>query len=172
MSSLPAQQNYLVQAFYQDHHLWLNAWLRRKLGCASDALDLTQDTFLNLLLKKDISAILEPRAYLTNIAHGLMVSHIRRRDLEKSYLQALMHFSPTEVPSPETRAIVLETLIRLDALLHGLPPKVRDAYLLLQLEGMSYAEIAAKLNVTTRTVGNYISKALLHCMQMQQADQS
>ena len=51
-------------------------------------------------------------------------------------------------------------------LLDGLPPKVRSAFLLLQLEGMSYAEIAIQLGVTTRTVGNYIAKAMLQCMML------
>lgn len=160
----------LVRAFYKDHHLWLQAWLRKKLGCTNEAFDLTQDTFVTLLLKKDLSTILEPRAYLTHVAHGLMVSRLRRRDLERAYLEALMHFSPAEVPSPETRAIVLETLVRLDTMLNGLSSKVRQAYLLLQLEGLSYAEIANKLGVSTRTVGNYIAKAMLHCMLLKQAD--
>lgn len=160
---------YIVEQFYKNHHLWLSAWLRKKLGSPMEASDLAQDTFVGLLLKKDLSTITEPRAYLTTIAHGLMVSHLRRRDLEKSYLEALAHFSPAEVPSPETRAIVLETLIKLDEMLDGLPPKVRKAYLLLQLEGLSYAEIALQLGVTTRTVGNYIAKALLHCMVVKES---
>ncbi len=160
--------NNLLSEFYLNHNAWLCAWLRKKIGFSSgntlDAADISQDTFLRLLLKKDLETIIEPRAYLTHIAHGLLVSKIRRQDLEKSYLDALMHFSPTDVPSPELRLIVLETLVSLDNMLDGLPPKVRSAFLLLQLEGNSYSEIAKKLAVSTRTVGNYIAKAMLHCM--------
>lgn len=164
MQATQPYQHALVKEFYVNHNAWLFAWLKRKLGCTTDAADLMHDTYLCLLLKKDLATILEPRAYLTHIAHGLMVTRIRRRDLEKAYLDALMHFSPSEVPSPELRLIVLETLVRLDAMLDGLSPKVRQAYLLLQLEGLSYNEIAKRLGVSTRTVGNYIAKALLHCM--------
>lgn len=162
--------NQLLSEFYINHQVWLCAWLRKKIGYASgdklDAADISQDTFLSLLLKKDIEAIVEPRAYLTKIAHGLLVTRIRRQDLEKAYLDALMHLSPTDVPSPEMRLIVLETLIRLDTMLEDLPLKVRSAFLMLQLEGKSYTEIAGKLEVSTRSVGNYIAKAMFHCMQI------
>lgn len=162
--------NHLLSEFYINHNAWLCAWLRRKIGYSSgdtlDAADITHDTFLRLLLKKDIETIIEPRAYLTKIAHGLLVTRIRRQDLEKAYLDTLIHLSPTEVPSPEMRLIVLETLVSLDDMLDGLPPKVRNAFLMLHLEGKSYTEIAEKLEVSTRTVGNYIAKAIFHCMRI------
>ncbi|MDU5679729.1 sigma factor, partial [Pseudomonas aeruginosa] len=34
-----------VSHLYQDHHGWLQGWLRRRLGCAENAADLAQDTF-------------------------------------------------------------------------------------------------------------------------------
>lgn len=164
MQTIANYHHSLVQDFYINHNAWLQTWLKKKVGCSTEAADLMHDTYLCVLLKKDLNAILEPRAYLTHIAHGLLVTRIRRRDLEKAYLEALMHISPTEVPSPELRLIVLEALVRLDQMLDGLSPKVRNAYLLLQLEQLSYAEIAQKLGVSTRTVGSYVAKALLHCM--------
>jgi RNA polymerase sigma-70 factor (ECF subfamily) len=38
-----------VAALYTDHHGWLQGWLRRKVGNAFDAADLTQDTFVRIL---------------------------------------------------------------------------------------------------------------------------
>ncbi|MGY1488381.1 sigma-70 family RNA polymerase sigma factor [Methylobacillus pratensis] len=154
----------VIQLLYQEHHAWLRAWINKKLGGHNSAADLAQDTFLSLLLKAELPVLHEPRAYLSRVAHGLMVDHLRRRDLERAYLEALAQFAPPEVGSPETRAMVLELLIKLDVMLDGLPVKVRTAFLLLQLEGLSYAEIAKQLGVTTRTVGNYVAKAMLQCM--------
>lgn len=154
----------VIQMLYQEHHVWLRAWINKKLGCKHGATDLAQDTFLSLLLKADLPVLHEPRAYLSRVAHGLLVDQLRRRDLERAYLEALAQFAPAEVGSPETRAMMLELLIRLDIMLDGLPAKVRTAFLLLQLEGLSYGEIAARLGVTTRTVGNYVAKAMLQCM--------
>jgi len=62
-----------VAALYQEHRSWLHRWLKRKLDCDEQALDLIQTTFVRVLLKRDeIAQLREPRAYLTTIAHGLV----------------------------------------------------------------------------------------------------
>ncbi|WP_252321041.1 MULTISPECIES: sigma factor [Symbiopectobacterium] len=38
-----------VQRIYHEHHVWLQAWLRRRLGCSQQAADLAQDTFVRLV---------------------------------------------------------------------------------------------------------------------------
>lgn len=152
-----------VHALYLDHHSWLRDWLRGKLGCAQNAADLAHDTFVRLLSRKDPAAPAEPRAYLATIANGLVVDFQRRRALERAYLAALALLPQPQAPSPEERALVLETLVRIDTMLDGMKPAVREAFLLSQLEGLTYAQIAARLGVTTRTVNNYMLKALEHC---------
>lgn len=161
--NINAQFNQDIGQIYLNNYQWLVSRLCKKLSCPQKSADIAQDTFLKLLHKNNIDEIIEPRAYLSTIAHGLMVSHIRRRELEKAYLQALANIPASEQPSAETRLICLEILAHLDAMLDGLPCKVRKAYLLLQLEGLSYVEIAEHLGVTTRSVTNYIAKAMLHC---------
>lgn len=54
-------------------------------------------------------------------------------------------------------------------MLDGLPAKVRTAFLLAQLEGENYQAIATRLGVSTRTVGSYVSSAMLQCMLLLQA---
>jgi len=155
------------QILYVDHRSWLQGWLASKLGNAWDAADLTQDTFMRVLLKEDWSSIREPRAYLTTIAHGLMVNSLRRKDLERAYLEALAHLPENTCPSPETRAIQLEALFSIDEILDGLAPKVRRAFLLLQLEGLRHADIAERLEVSVSSVRQYIAKAIHHCVLRQ-----
>lgn len=168
MQELSAQ-HYLVNQFYQAHHAWLSAWLRKKMGCAHEAADLTQDTFINLLLKDGLAQIAEPRAYLTTIAHGLMVNHIRRREIENAYLSQLTEMSENHSPSLEMRAIALELLIKIDTLLRDLPFQAQKAFLLSQVDGLTHAQIADELNVSVASVRLYIKKALLHCMALQQS---
>ncbi|MFJ1571198.1 sigma factor [Pseudomonas sp. NPDC088322] len=38
-----------IHGLYVEHHAWLKRWLWQRMGCRSDAADLTQDTFLRLL---------------------------------------------------------------------------------------------------------------------------
>ncbi|WP_232020357.1 sigma-70 family RNA polymerase sigma factor [Methylocaldum marinum] len=148
---------------YVSHHGWLLGWLRKRLGCPHHAADLAQDTFVRVMLKREFDTIREPRAYLTTIAHGLVVDHVRRQELERAYREAIIRLPEPDTPSPETRLLLLETLIRIDALLNGLAPKARTAFLLSRLEGLSYPEIAKRLGVSLSSVEKYMAAAVRHC---------
>ena len=150
-----------VESIYHDHHGWLEGWLRKKLGNASDAADIAQETFVRVLARQ--MAIREPRAMLTTIAQGMVANFYRRRDIEHAYAQALAAWPEQHAISPETRAIMLETLVEIDALLNNLPPLVREAFLLSQLDGMAQGDIATRLGVSLATVKRYIAKAMLLC---------
>lgn len=155
-----------IAELYADHHAWLHAWLRKRLGCTHQAADLAHDTFVRALLTPRVEDIREPRAWLTTVAHGIMVNHLRRQDLERAYLAALAARPAAFSPSPEERALILDTLAQIDALLDGLPPKARAAFLLSQLEGLAYADIAARLGVSVSMIKKYMLQAVTHCMQV------
>lgn len=48
-------------------------------------------------------------------------------------------------------------------MLDGLQPTVREAFLLSQLEDLTYREIASRLGVSLRTVNNHKVTALTRC---------
>lgn len=149
---------------YGEHNTWLRTWLFRRLGCREVAADLAQDTFVRVLSKGLSARIEQPRAFLSTIAHGLFVNLLRRRQLEARYLEALAQLPEACAPSAQERWQLLEALQALDALLDGLPAKVRSAFLMCQLEGLSHEQIAASLGVSKSSVRQYIARALLHCM--------
>ena len=66
-------------------------------------------------------------------------------------------------PSEEERAIILQTLMDLDSLLDGLPRPVKRAFLLCQLDGLTYGEIARELNISIATVKRHLNKAAMRC---------
>ena len=49
-------------------------------------------------------------------------------------------------------------------LLDGLPARARAAFLLSQLEGLAYADIAQRLGVSVSMVKKYMLQAMAHCM--------
>lgn len=156
-----------VQQLYDAHHGWLFGWLRRRLGNSADAADLAQDTFVGLLTAYRRCAmpdLREPRAYLTSIAKRLMVDMYRRNGLEQAYLAALAAKPSQYAPSEEERLVVLQTLREVDALLEGLPEKARVAFLLSQLDGMTYAQIGTEMGVSVRTVKRYMAEAFKQCI--------
>lgn len=154
-----------LHVLYREHHGWLETWLRRRLDNRWDAADLSQDTFVRAMGSPAVLADLrEPRAWLLTICKRLLVNFYNRRSLEQAYLEALAQVPEALAPSPEQRWLVLETLQALDELLDGLPPSVRRAFLLSQLEGLGYRDIAERLAVSERTVKRYMAQAYEHCL--------
>ena len=154
-----------LQTLYADHHGWLHAWLRKKLGCAFTAEDLTQDTFLRLMVRpRQLDAQHSPRAYLTTIAKGLIVDHWRRAEIERAWLAAMMDLPESAHPSAEYQAIIVETLMEVDRILAKLAEKPRTAFLLAHLHDLSYAQIGERLQVSERMVKKYMAQAMLHCL--------
>jgi RNA polymerase sigma-70 factor (ECF subfamily) len=162
-AAMPKEQT--LHDLYCDHRGWLEGWLRRRMGNACDAADLSQDTFLRLLASSQrIADLQEPRAYLLTVGKRLLSNFYQRRSLEQAYLNALASLPEDCVPSPEQRWLLLETLQALDELLDGLPTAVRRAFLWSQLEGLSYQHIAERLRVSERTIKRYMAQAYEHCL--------
>jgi RNA polymerase sigma-19 factor, ECF subfamily len=154
----------LIGTLYDGHHQWLVAWLRRRLGCPHNAADLAHDTFARVIARRESLHLQgEGKALLTTVAHGLMVDHLRRAALERAFLEAVASLPEAMAPSPESRLILLETLVEVDRLLDGLPAKVRQAFLLSQLDGLSYAQIADELKVSLSSVQQYMTRAFGAC---------
>ncbi|MFK8331885.1 sigma-70 family RNA polymerase sigma factor [Pseudomonas sp. BJa5] len=162
--ALSTARRQVLHDLYADHHAWLLNWLRKRLQHRESAADLMQDTFLQLIGRPEApDRLQQPRAWLTIVAKGLMVDRLRRHRLEQAYLQVLACQGEAFEVSPEERLQLLETLMRIDALLDGLPAKVRSAYLLSRLEGLPYRDIARHLGVSLSSVEKYMATAMHHC---------
>ena len=152
------------ELLYGTHHGWLKSWLTRKLQSAFDADDIAQDTFLRVMVSETLSTIRDPRSFLCTIAKRVMVDLFRRNALEKAYLEMLALMPEGGAHSPEERESQPETLQLLDSMLDGLNGKTREAFLLSQLDGLTYSEIAHKLGVSISSVKKYVAKAVEHCL--------
>lgn len=130
---------------------------------AGNARDLTQDTFVKVLVAGNSADIREPKPFLATIAKRLLANHCRREEVERCYLDALMQMPEPTCPSAETLSIVMESLLLIDRALSGLSAKAKTAFLLAHLDGLTYAEIAAELDVTTHSVKKYLSAANMAC---------
>lgn len=156
-----------VGVLYHEHHGWLQGWLRKQLGSGSHAADMMHDTFVRLMhTRRDPASLHEPRAYLATIARGLLVDHFRRQGIERAWLETLAARPEQVAPSAEEQALIIEALVRIDALLDSLPVQTRDIFLLSQLDGMTYAAIASRLGLSLITVKRHMRKGFMLCLQV------
>ncbi len=98
-----------------------------------------------------------------------MIDLWRRQEVERAYREAIAHLPEAQVPSPETHWLIVDALLRIDAMLDGLPAPVREAFLLAQFQRLTLAEIAVRLDLAVITVRRHIQRALVACLAANEA---
>ena len=130
------------RALLEDVAPLVQRYLRRQLG-ESDALeDVVQDTFVALHRARhtfDPERPIEP--WLFAIAHNAAVDHLRRERLRSSW--------EVLVAAPPESRVTAGSLPPLEALLRRLSPSQRQAFELVQLDGLSVQAAAARAGVST-----------------------
>lgn len=156
-----------LASLYVNYRPWLVDRLRFRLRNQADAEDLASDTFLQAAVSREpVAAIAEPKAYLSTIARRLLFHFWRRRELEQAHLEWLALHANESAPSPETLALSVEMLLRVDAILQGLPQPVRAVFLYSQLDGLGYEEIGERMGLSVRTVQRHMALALERCLRV------
>lgn len=152
-----------IQTLYVEHHSWLLGFLRRRLGGADHAADLAHDAFERIMAVDPQPILAQPRAYLTTVAKRLLFRHHRRGVIEAAYLDVLAARGEPCEPSVESRLIVVETLVELCRMVDGMEARTRTIFLLAQLEGLSYPDVAQRTGHSLDIVKKTMSKALQRC---------
>lgn len=159
----PPSHTAAVQNIYEQHHSWLHGWLKGKLHNACDAADVAHDTFVRILGGRHAAQIVEPRDYLATIARGLVIDRYRRHAIEQAYKQTLAERPEALAISEEDKAIIIETLVAVDKALSALGERARRIFMLSQIEGLTYQQIADQLQVSLTTVKKHMIRALTEC---------
>jgi RNA polymerase sigma-70 factor (ECF subfamily) len=159
----PAPGHADARRIYGEHQPWLLQRLQARLQHRQDAEDLTAETFVQLLTQPDLASIREPRAFLTTLARRLLFHFWRRRDLEQAYLDAVRQIGDTHAIGADEQAMLTEALVRIDRALDGLSATARKAFLFSQLDGLTYAQIATRLNISVMTVRRHVARGIACC---------
>ena len=129
-----------------------------QLHSAEDAEDAAQNTFLRAFASLQKGTVPQNElAWLFKIAHNVCASSklawLRRRRVEAPRDLTALHIEPS---SPETRR---DELAGLEHALAAMPQRPRDAFLLREMQGLSYAEIAERLDTSQSAVETLIFRA-------------
>ncbi|MEO7953858.1 MAG: RNA polymerase sigma factor [Polaromonas sp.] len=132
----------------------LRRYARALAGNRDDADDLVQDTLERACAKSSLwRGVTDMRAWLFGIMHNLHVDGVRRPRLHTVMLDDATPEVPV-APTQDDRLAVLD----LQAALERLPVEQREIVLLVALEGMSYAEVAATLGIPMGSVMSRLSR--------------
>jgi RNA polymerase sigma-70 factor (ECF subfamily) len=153
-----------ISKLFREHNESLMRFLVLKLGSQQDARDIAQEAYVRILGLGNAEVITHLRAYLFRTANNLALDRLRGRLRGHSALAAFARDHSTQTqPSPEEGVDSSNKIALMRQLLQELPPKCRQAFLLCKFECMSYAEIAAKMNLTESMIRKYVLRAVRYC---------
>jgi RNA polymerase sigma-70 factor, ECF subfamily len=134
----------------------LRRYARALTRNAVRADDLVQDTLARALRKKDLwQPGTDLRAWLFTIMHNQNVNEVRRATRDNGNID-LEHCSTFLIATTDPTAT--RQLRELERALAELPEEHRQVILLVGLEGMSYEDAAAILNVPIGTIRSRLSR--------------
>jgi RNA polymerase sigma-70 factor (ECF subfamily) len=146
----------------------LNSFAYRRLRDREAAADVVQDGFLRFLVwqrdRRDPAGVANPRFFLWSVVGNRTLDLIRRQRLglfEPMTKAAEAAVDPTPGPDRWLEGRQQYRLVR-DAL-NRMPVPHRTALLLNRLQGLTHAEIAVQLGVSTSMVTKYVVMALDAC---------
>ena len=136
------------------------------------AEDLSQDTFVKVLNHIDrYRPEFKLSSWLFKIANNVAIDHLRRRQLDTVSMSGSPHAETTEAIEATSFDIVAQQESALDEMearelgsaieqaIARLRPEYRSCIMLRHVEGRSYEEIAATLDLPLGTVKTYIHRA-------------
>jgi RNA polymerase sigma-70 factor (ECF subfamily) len=139
-----------VDRFYADHRQGVFRYLRRIVGEAEAARDLTQEVFLRVSRAGlPESTDVGRRAWVFRIARNLALNHVRD-GRHRPTAEGL-----PDRPTPGTQELGAALRSAIDAL----PALERDLFLLREVVGLRYDEMAAACDVSVETVRSRLHQA-------------
>ena len=159
-----ATGNFLTR-LVEEHGTKLTRFVAKRVKRASDAHDLAQQAYVRLLEADRQDLIRNAPAYLYRIAANLAYEHELRRRLETDGSRKLLPEIESAFDEAFAGAHSAEIAQRMTEVLKELPPKCKAVVLMHRRDGMTYAEMAAQLQISERMVGKYLHDGLEYCCQ-------
>ena len=149
-----------------DHADSLKAYAARLLGDSTAGEDVAQDAFLALYRHLNQVPTAAFRPWLFRVARNLCLDQLRRRKFKLSLFRDLQKdddqpFTPADIDSvrPDQIAETREANHAIESAIQELPTKFREAFLLCEVEGMSYEDAAAVMGCPVKTVSTRLFRA-------------
>lgn len=150
-----------LERLYRDEAPRLRRRLQARVRSRDEANDLLQDAFARLLRSASATAIRAPEALLNRIVRNLLIDRGRRLAARPVTLPIEAASEPA-MRAEQADAIELEQMRRrYRAAVAALPNRMRQIFVLHRIDGLTYKDIAVRLDISVRTVEWHFGKAIL-----------
>lgn len=158
VTSLRAGDQSAFRSIFDRYHVQLHRYLIRRGVEDTAAEDIVQNAFIAIWEKRET---LDPsqsvRGYLYRVCHNRAANHFRDRskfvDMDDARESALVATQETDLSYKELKSAV-------DRVVSELPDRRRAVFELCFINGLTYREAAAALEISAKTVENQMGHAL------------
>jgi len=147
---------------YKRYNKLLYGFAIRIVKFNQDAEDIVHDVFIKIWQNKEtLKTDTSFRSFLFTIAYRATINIIRKKAVKEEYVEALKYLQ-TEIGVDDVYIQIEYNELNetLKQALTELPARQREIYILNREKGLTYSEIANKLNISVNTVENHMVKAL------------
>jgi RNA polymerase sigma factor (sigma-70 family) len=125
-----------------------------------DAEGVVQEVFYNLWKERaKLKVVKSLDAWIFTISFNIIRNHFRKFVRERKTLKNLTEITSTYDTSSATVVEYSDMLEKAEEIIDRLPLRQKTIYILSQREGLSNTEISSQLNITNKTVQNYLTRA-------------
>ena len=135
----------------------------RIVKCPEIAQDLVQESYVILARTANQAVIEHPRGFLYRTAGNLALDHLRHHKVVERHIEVERLADEPHQHSTEHEVSHAQWQEMLRQVIDELPPRCRDIFILHKLHGLSYKEIALRLEISESAVEKHIIKGLIHC---------
>ncbi|MDP2889552.1 MAG: RNA polymerase sigma-70 factor [Bacteroidota bacterium] len=126
-----------------------------------DPEEIVQEVFVKLWLKKEaVDPEKDFQSYLFSIAKHLVLDHLKSAVNRKLYFVGEHFQQDVLADEGNENTFVEHAEEKLEQLIKEIPERRREIFLLSRFEGLSYKQIAERLNISENTVDSQIRNAL------------
>ena len=153
-----------VAAFDALYHHYSKRLYNFSYGLVKDydtAAEIVQEVFVTLWEKREqVNIELSFNNYIFTIAYNSIRKYFRSKSIETRVKNQLINNLPNIIENTDESIIYNELLEIANKAIEKIPPKRRMVYKLSRQEWLRIKEIAARLQISTRTAENHLAKAL------------
>lgn len=170
MQSSPAAKSAdqaLVSALSEQFRAALSRYFYRRRVPERDIEDAVQEVFVRLTRRQGLADMTNVSGYLFETAASVVIDYQRRQQVRSSHAHE-QYEDRVHAIADHGSDVVIEgeqSIELLLAALRELPERSRNAFLLVRLEHMPYAEVAARLGISVSAVEKHVLKAMAHLLR-------
>lgn len=157
----------LVSSLSEQFRPVLSRYFHRRRLPERDVEDAIQEVFVRLSRRQGLAGMTNVSGYLFETAASVSIDYRRRANVRSSQSHE-QYEEQLHAVADHGADVVIEGKQSLELLRAGLlelPERTRNAFLLVRLEQMRYAEVATRLGISVSAVEKHVLKAMTHLIE-------